>query len=349
MRPEPTPALSEDGTLDELLRRGLDWLGRLAPYDVATLFLLEGGELVARAARGPLADERVRHHRLALARFPSIREALDLRRARILEERDHAHGEGDPFDGVLDLPDGHACMVVPLCAGESCFGVLTLDRRECQPYAPEVVSRVEVYGQILAVAFQAAREKASLQSLSERDQARARLLETQLAGEGEAVLEGSRNPAVRALAARARQVAETRTPVLILGESGTGKERVARASTAQPARRRALRPVNCSAVPHGLLESELFGHVRGAFTGATRDRRRALREAHRGTLFLDEVGELPLELQAKLLRVLQEGALQAGGRRNGRDEADVRILAATHVDLARHRGAGASARTSTTG
>ncbi len=331
---DPVPAPGPDAPLDELLRRGLDWLGRLAPYDVATLFLLEGGELVARAARGPLADERLRRHRLPLARFPSIREALDLRRARALDERDHA-GEGDPFDGVLDLPDGHACMVVPLCAGESCVGVLTLDRRECQPYAPEVVSRVEVYGQILAVALQTAREKASLQSLSERDQARARLLETQLAGEGEAVLEGSRSPAVRALAARARQVAETRTPVLILGETGTGKERLARAIHAwSPRADEPFVSINCAAIPHGLLESELFGHVRGAFTGATRDRPGRFQMAQRGTLLLDEVGELPLELQAKLLRVLQEARFEpVGGDRAV--EADVRVLAATHVDLER--------------
>src|SRR5882724_4451185 len=134
-----TLAAREDG-VEGLLRRGLDWLGRIAPYDLATVFVLEGGRLVARAARGPLASEKVRRHELKLADFPSIREALETRRARAFTEDDHAHGDGDPFDGVLDLPDGHSCMVVPLWAGEKAFGVLTLDRRVCEPYPLPVVN-----------------------------------------------------------------------------------------------------------------------------------------------------------------------------------------------------------------
>src|SRR4051794_14050272 len=147
--------------LDDLLRRGLDWLSRIAHYDLATIFVLDGGKLVARAARGPLADARVRQHVLSLADFPSIREALETRRARAFLDTDHAH-EGDPFDGVLDLPHGHSCMVVPLCAGESCYGVLTLDRAVCEPYEPPVVNLVEVYAQVLAVAIRSAEERTRL-------------------------------------------------------------------------------------------------------------------------------------------------------------------------------------------
>ncbi|MCA9616450.1 MAG: AAA family ATPase, partial [Myxococcales bacterium] len=99
-----------DDGLEDLLRRGLDWLARLADYDVATVFELDGDDLVVRAARGPLAPQ-VRSHRLSLARFPTLREALETRRARAFTEDDHEHGDGDPFDGVLDLPPGHSCMV----------------------------------------------------------------------------------------------------------------------------------------------------------------------------------------------------------------------------------------------
>jgi transcriptional regulator with GAF, ATPase, and Fis domain len=323
----------ETHAVEDLFRRGLEWLGRLAQYDVATLFVLEGGRLVARAARGPLADERVRQHSLALADFPSIRAALETRRARAFNAEDHAHGDGDPFDGVLDLPDGHSCMVVPLCAGESCLGVLTLDRAQCEPYPSEVVNLVEVYGQILAVAIQGAQERATLERLHVQDHAHAKLLEAQLGGGNAPVLEHSRSEALRDVARRARQVAETHTPVLILGETGTGKERLARAIHAWSAR--AERPfvsLNCAAIPAGLLESELFGHVRGAFTGATRDRPGRFQLANGGTLLLDEIGELPVELQAKLLRVLQEGTFEpVGSDRPVR--VDVRILAATHVNL----------------
>src|SRR5688500_6693664 len=105
-----TLAASEDASLDDLLRRGLDWLAKLAPYDLACVFQLRGDELVVRAMRGPLARPEIREHKLMLDAFPTIREALETRRARAYTENDHAHGDGDPFDGVLDLPAGHSCM-----------------------------------------------------------------------------------------------------------------------------------------------------------------------------------------------------------------------------------------------
>jgi len=320
-------------TVGELLRRGLEWLGRVAQFDLATLFLLQEGRLVATAARGPLASARVREHVLSLADFPSLRHALESRRARAFTEEDHAHGDGDPFDGVLDLPAGHSCMVVPLCAGERCYGVLTLDRAQCEAYPQSLVDLVEVFGQMLATALQTAEQRAAFERLHHQDHAHAKLLEAQLGGENEGVLETSRSPAMRELARRARQVAETDTPVLLLGDTGTGKERLARAIHRWSAR--AEHPfvtLNCAAIPAGLLESELFGHVKGAFTGATRDRSGRFQMAHGGTLLLDEVGELPYELQAKLLRALQEKSFEPVGS-DRTVHADVRILAATHVDL----------------
>ncbi|HTM57974.1 MAG TPA: sigma-54 dependent transcriptional regulator [Candidatus Udaeobacter sp.] len=129
------------------------------------------------------------------------------------------------------------------------------------------------------------------------------------------------------------RVAAGRSSVLILGESGTGKELVARSLHSQSARRdRRFVPVNVSAIPEGLLESELFGHVRGAFTGATSARRGLFEEAHQGTLFLDEIGDLSPMLQAKLLRVIQEQSLKPVGG-NEEVKVDVRIVAATHRHL----------------
>ncbi|RYZ39983.1 MAG: GAF domain-containing protein, partial [Myxococcaceae bacterium] len=299
-------AATEEG-VGELLRRGLDWLTRVVPFDLATLFLLKEGRLEAVAARGPLANQAVRKHSLQLADFPSLKQALETRRARAFTEEDHSHGDGDPFDGVLDLPAGHSCMVVPLCAGERCYGVLTLDRVQCETYAQPVVDLVEVYGQMLATALQGAEQRATAERLHRQDHEHAKLLESQLGGDSEGILETSLSPVMRDLSRRARQVAETDTPVLITGETGTGKERLARAIHRWSAR--ADQPfvsLNCAAIPAGLLESELFGHVKGAFTGANRDRAGRFQMAHGGTLLLDEIGELPVELQAKLLRALQE-------------------------------------------
>ncbi|HEV8305566.1 MAG TPA: sigma-54 dependent transcriptional regulator [Gemmatimonadales bacterium] len=136
------------------------------------------------------------------------------------------------------------------------------------------------------------------------------------------------------------RVAEHNTTVLITGESGTGKEVIARAvHRASPRARRPFVGINCAAIPESLLESELFGHVRGAFTGATGDKAGLFEQADGGTLLLDEIGELPLGLQAKLLRVLQEAEIRRVGDQKTRG-VDVRVLAATARDLAAEAGAG---------
>ena len=146
------------------------------------------------------------------------------------------------------------------------------------------------------------------------------------------------SPAMRAVRELIARVAPTDARVLITGESGTGKELVAAAIHAASARRdRPFVRVNCAAIPRDLVESEMFGHERGAFTGATDRRIGRFELAHRGTLFLDEVGDLGAEAQAKLLRAIEAKEIErVGGGKPIR--VDVRIVAATNKDLARARG-----------
>ncbi|MFO7766292.1 MAG: sigma-54 dependent transcriptional regulator [Pelovirga sp.] len=149
------------------------------------------------------------------------------------------------------------------------------------------------------------------------------------------------SPVMNELFAAVRQIGRAQGPVLITGESGTGKDLVARAIHRESSRKEQLFiAVNCAAIPADLQESEFFGHAAGSFTGADSARRGLFAEAEKGTLFLDEIGDMPLDLQAKLLRILQDGKTRAVGT-NREVEIDVRIVAATNSDLEQAVRAGA--------
>jgi two-component system response regulator HydG len=192
-----------------------------------------------------------------------------------------------------------------------------------KPFPPEVLrARVEK-------AIEIARERRGARTARGRMEA----LDADRARESDpAGLVGSSEP-MRRLLEQIRKIAATEATVLVLGESGTGKELVARALHAQGARRDGpFVSVSCAAIPEGLLESELFGHERGAFTGAIRRKLGRFELAHGGTLFLDEVGEIPPAIQVKLLRVLQERRFERVGGEETLD-VDVRVVSATNREL----------------
>jgi DNA-binding NtrC family response regulator len=170
--------------------------------------------------------------------------------------------------------------------------------------------------------------------------ARYSTLRRELAGARQAIIDDAADnllvgtsPAMRKLRAALDRLASQDVSILIRGESGTGKELVARALHERGSRRkRRFVALNCGAIPESLIDSELFGHAKGAFTGATADRPGVFVEADGGTLFLDEIGDMPMAVQARLLRVLQEGEVRPVGG-SGVRNVDVRVIAATHVDL----------------
>lgn len=226
----------------------------------------------------------------------------------------------------------------PLIHRGETLGVLAIFAR--QPIANECMGWLRMIADHAAAAITTARAFAEIEALRRRLEQENEYLREEVTGSGAFGELVGQSPALEAVARQIDLVAPTDASVLILGESGTGKELVARELHRRSQRSdRSLIKVNCAAVPRELYESEFFGHAKGAFTGALRDRIGRFELAEQGTLFLDEVGEIPLELQAKLLRVLQEGELERVGEERTR-RVNVRLVAATNRDLRREAEAG---------
>ena len=255
------------------------------------------------------------------------------RQRRPLLRRDLAAESEYPAEAQA-LADGvRSYAIVPLVARGQCIGALAVAGSRVDQYSEHDVSFLqEIASQVaLAIANMTAYEEiAALKARLERENA---YLQEEIHREHDfAQMVGSSGPLLAVLE-RVEKVAPTDSTVLITGETGTGKELIARAIHDQsPRRDRPLVKVNCTAISAGLVESEFFGHVKGAFTGALERRLGRFQLADGGTIFLDEVGELPLETQVKLLRVLQEGEFEpVGGNQTLR--VHVRVIAATNRDL----------------
>jgi transcriptional regulator with GAF, ATPase, and Fis domain len=240
-----------------------------------------------------------------------------------------------------------SAAVIPVSIANERTCALALENREPRTWPPELVTQLRVSAEMLANGLYRRRQATSLRALQRelersvsqdhedvpsRQSAFARASAHTIDRFNEIVGESR---ALRAALRQVQEVAGTRTTVLLRGETGTGKELFARAIHARsPRRANTFVVVNCAALPPSLIESELFGHTRGAFTGAVTTRQGRFELAHRGTLFLDEIGDLPLDLQTKLLRVLQEGTFERLGSSQPQ-KVDVRIITATHRDLRR--------------
>ena len=221
---------------------------------------------------------------------------------------------------------------LPLIGRNGVVGVLAALKRSERAFSDDDVAFLEQVAGQVAIAVENALDYGKAIKDRDKETTQRRYLEEEARAEFGDIVGAS--PALQTALSLVSVVAPADSSVLILGETGTGKELIARAIHNLSGRReRAFVKLNCAAIPLGLLESELFGHERGAFTGAIAQKPGRFELAHKGTLFLDEVGDIPLELQAKLLRVLQEQEFERLGG-NKTHKVDVRLIAATHRDLA---------------
>ena len=220
---------------------------------------------------------------------------------------------------------------LPLVSRDRMVGVLMLSRRSDNPFEQDDVILLEQVACQIAIAVENTLEYEKATKDRDKETKQRQYLEEEIRAEFGSIV--GESPALKSALHLVSVVAPTDSSVLIQGETGTGKELIARAIHNLSSRRdRAFVKLNCAAIPLGLLESELFGHEKGAFTGAITQKTGRFELAHKGTLFLDEVGDIPLELQAKLLRVLQEQEFERLGS-NRTHKVDVRLVAATHRDL----------------
>ena len=301
-------------------------------FDAACLMRLEGGELVPLASWGLDAGiMRGRFDRLEHPRLDII-----LRSASTVRFRPDAPLP-DPFDGHLKQKDGsdariHACLGCAVRDAGVVIGALCIDALDAHAFDALDDRAVTA---LAALAGAAMRMDSLFQEVQRRDQRREAVVQ-ELQRNVDESLGGAMigtSPPMQKLVDDIDVVAASSFPVLITGETGVGKELVARRIHSRSSRSDApMIQVNCAALPASIAESELFGHVQGAFTDARNDRLGKFEVAHGGTLFLDEVGELPIGIQGKLLRVLQNGEVQ----RVGSDKlvrVDVRLIAATNRDI----------------
>jgi len=224
---------------------------------------------------------------------------------------------------------------VPLITRGQAFGSLNVASRRLDAFTPQDVEILQQVGSQVAIAVENALAFKQIDALKNKLAEEKLYLEEEIRSELNFEEIISDSPALKRALAQVELAAPAGTTVLLLGETGTGKELFARAiHNLSPRSQRTFVKVNCAAIPSGLLESELFGHERGAFTGAISQKIGRFELADTGTLFLDEVGDLPLDLQPKLLRVLQEQEFERLGS-NRTQRVDVRVVAATHQDLAK--------------
>lgn len=320
------------GSVDRY-RRLLETVRRVLPCDAASLLrLAPKGELLAVATYG-LRDD-VMGRSFVLAEHPRL-EALCRSDEVICFPEDSPLP--DPFDGLLAtdaqaLSHVHACLGCALRVEGELVGVLTADALDPKAFRAVDFDAVRALGALAGATLRTTELIAALELRALKESVPVKAIVNRVRKGHEPLI--GRSEAYLQLKREIDLIGPSDLSVMVTGETGVGKELVVRAiHAASPRFAAPFVQVNCAALPESLVESELFGHVRGAFTGAQSDRQGKLQQANGGTLFLDEIGELPLSVQPKLLRAIQQGEVQRVGS-DTLARVDIRILAATNRDLA---------------
>jgi len=320
---------------DALLKATADALRGVIPFDRASLVLYHPGENVFKVlgVAGPVPSPSVIPVGTVWPRHGSRSGWITDSGCPLLSadlREDPRFVEHGPLirDGIL------SAVSVPLRAKDRILGTLNVGSREVGRYGEIDSELLLAIADQVVLAIQNMLAYEEIASLKHRLEQENLYLQEEVRAEAAFADVVGESPAIQRVLASVRKVAGTESTVLVTGETGTGKELVVRAIHGLSGRKgKILVKVNCAALPSGVIESELFGHEKGAFTGALTRRVGRFELAHGGTLFLDEIGDLPLELQAKLLRVLQDGEFErVGGTQTLK--MDVRMIAATNRNLA---------------
>ncbi len=329
-------AISREIELDKLLERLLRVALESAGAERGALLLEREGEAEVHV-EGSTGSIHVRTDRAtpaSVAELPLSLVNYVRRCAESLVLSDACHDEQYGNDPYIVRERPRSILCTPVLNQGKLVGVLYMENRlTAEAFTPDRVQLMQILSSQAAIAIQNAQLFAEVTQLRDRLQAEnVYLVEEMKSQHGFEEIVGT-SSALKKVLAKVEQVAPTETTVLITGETGTGKELVARAiHTLSPRRERTMVSVNCGAISPGLVESELFGHEKGAFTGAISRKIGRFELADGGTVFLDEIGDLPLDLQVKLLRVLQEGEFERVGGTTSM-KVNVRVIAATHQDL----------------
>jgi len=322
--------------LPELFRGIVSTLERVIHHDYTSLALLDPftGLLKIYALDFPGRQELIKPEVTILRDMSPSGDAIAAGKSVCVRGAELDHYPSDVIK-ILREDGIQTICCIPLVTHGRTFGTLNVASRRAEAFPEREISLLQQVGAQIAIAVENALAFKEIDALKDKLAEEKLYLEEEIRSEFnfEEIIGDA--PSLKRALAQVEVVAPTDTAALILGETGTGKELIARAiHNLSPRRERTFVKINCAAIPSGLLESELFGHERGAFTGALNQKIGRFELADHGTLFLDEVGDLPMELQPKLLRVLQEHEFERLGS-NRTIKVDVRVVAATNQDLAK--------------